>query len=98
AAFVIGLAWALHTLDLASFAETFRHAWPLAAIAAALQLALLTLARALRWRALLPSKPPVRVSTLSSVVLASQAMSNVLPLRAGEAYRTVALYRLGLPL
>jgi uncharacterized membrane protein YbhN (UPF0104 family) len=60
-----------------------------------IQLVPLTVARALRWRALLPPSPPARVAMLSWIVLASQALNNVLPLRPGEAYRTVALHRRG---
>jgi uncharacterized membrane protein YbhN (UPF0104 family) len=95
--FVAGLVWALHRLDLATLAEALRHAaWGLVLVAAAVQLLLLTFARALRWRALLPPHPAARIGTLSAILLASQAMTNTLPLRPGEAYRTVALHRRGL--
>jgi uncharacterized membrane protein YbhN (UPF0104 family) len=70
------------------------------ALAAALNLIANTLARARRWRALLPRLPPPspasrRPSTLelAELVLASLATSNVLPLRAGEAVRMLELRR-----
>jgi len=99
AVFFAGVAWALHAIDLAALGRRLRHAaWPPLAVAAALQLVPLTVARALRWRALLPPEPRARVATLSLVLLASQALTNVLPLRPGEAYRTVALQRRGFPI
>lgn len=69
--------------------------WRLTAVAALLNLGPLTLARVMRWRALLPRDtatgrlPDPRF--LCRVNLAAYAASNVLPFRAGEAWRTTSL-------
>lgn len=93
---VAGLAWLLRTIDLARVGSVLRGAsWPLVALAGALDLGANTLARALRWRELLPANPrtlgPAPVLGVAAVVLASLATSAVLPLRAGEAVRTIGL-------
>jgi uncharacterized membrane protein YbhN (UPF0104 family) len=83
-------------MGLEALASTLRNAdWSLVAVAVAAQLVPLTLVRSLRWRALLPQEPRASVLTLSRLTLASQAVSNVLPLRPGEVYRAIALQRRG---
>lgn len=96
--FVGALAWAAHAIDPAALAVTFRHVlWPLVAVLVLVQLVPLTLARALRWRALLPASPRIGLAALSFILLGGQALSNVLPLRAGDAYRAVAVHRRSVP-
>jgi uncharacterized membrane protein YbhN (UPF0104 family) len=73
--------------------------YALVAAAAALNLAVNTPLRALRWRALLGPEPGsgrrAPIPLLYGLVLTGQAVTNVLPLRAGEVARVEALRREG---
>ncbi len=70
-------------------------AWTLVVAAALLNLTLNSIARVLRWRALLgpAANDGIHVGAwrLCSTWLVSQGMNNVLPLRAGDVLRTVSL-------
>src|SRR4051812_35647963 len=71
--------------------------WRLVAFAAFLNLTVNTAARVGRWSSLLDALPRTgagaRFGELSALYLASQAASNLLPARAGEALRVVQLHR-----
>ena len=91
-----GVAWYFRALRPAVLWSVLRGAsWPLVLVAAALSLVANTSARARRWGALLPTSPltaqPPRLWELVRALLAGMAASNVLPFRAGEALRTMAL-------
>jgi uncharacterized membrane protein YbhN (UPF0104 family) len=96
--------WFFRGFDFAELSATLaRASLPLVAAAALANLTLNTAARAQRFRALLPPSPrqarPVGFFELVALVLASQATSNILPFRAGEAVRTLRLReRHGYPL
>ncbi len=96
AAVTAGAARFLWGFDWRSLGATLgRATWSFAVVAAAINLGLNTMARVLRWRALLPPSPrdgrPPPVGEMASVLLQSQAVSNLLPLRAGEAVRAIRL-------
>jgi hypothetical protein len=93
---VAALVWLLRGLDPARLASVLRAAsWPYAVLAGALDLTANTAARVLRWRALLPPSPRtgrrVPAWELAATLLAALATSSLLPLRAGEAVRTLRL-------
>jgi uncharacterized protein (TIRG00374 family) len=93
---LVAIAWFARGFDYARLGAALRAAaWPLVALAALLNLTLNSAARTMRWRALLDNEPrtgrPVPFWTLASILLESQAVNNVLPFRAGEALRTLAL-------
>lgn len=104
AAVLIGAIWFFRGFDFAALVAALGRASPaLVATAALVNLTLNTAARVQRFRALLPPSPrrarPVGFLELAALLLASQATSNVLPLRAGEAVRTLGLReRHGYPL
>jgi uncharacterized membrane protein YbhN (UPF0104 family) len=88
--------WYFRDLDLQALRSALAAAdWRLVLLAALLALGPLMVARALRWRALLPVDPASGghpgVGFLYRVNLGAFAASNVLPFRAGEALRIAAL-------
>src|SRR5262249_43423155 len=96
AAIVIGAIWLFRDLDVARLREALLHArLSLIAAAALANITLNTAARTERWRALLLPSPEMRSAVgffeLAALLLASQATSNVLPFRAGEAVRAIGL-------
>ena len=99
AAVVAALVIFFRGTSLRAMGEALEHtAWPLVILAALLNLTLNTLARAARWRELLPAEqhpdgPRGRPSLLdmAMLVLAGQAANNLLPLRGGEAVRAAGL-------
>ncbi|HEY3360083.1 MAG TPA: lysylphosphatidylglycerol synthase transmembrane domain-containing protein [Polyangia bacterium] len=96
---VIGLcAWLLHTMDLRQVAVTLRHAdWRLILLAMAINVGLNMVARATRWALLVAPLPHrgagARTFELWRLLLAAFALSNLVPARAGEALRFMALSR-----
>jgi uncharacterized protein (TIRG00374 family) len=100
---VLGLfVWLLLRLDLSRVLTALRQTdWRLVLLAVFLNLSLNLCARAERWWLLLgplPHRgPAVRVGELWRVLVASFALSNLVPARAGEALRTVSLARQGYP-
>lgn len=89
-------AWLLRDLDLARLGAALGGAdWLLVTLAAALNLVLNTAARTMRWRAVLPPSPrtgrPVGRVALAEIVATGLAANNLMPLRAGEAVRAIAL-------
>jgi uncharacterized protein (TIRG00374 family) len=99
-----GAVWVLRGIHPDALAATLHQvSWPLVALAAATNLTLNTIARTQRWRSLLPASPPsgekVSFVAMGGLVLITQLGNNVLPLRLGEALRTLALHeRFGYPL
>jgi glycosyltransferase AglD len=94
---VLGVVLA-RRLDLDRLLAAFRHAaFGLVALAALTNLTLNTVARVGRWKALLRplprTGPGASFSELTAIYFASQAASNLLPARAGEALRVVQLHR-----
>jgi uncharacterized membrane protein YbhN (UPF0104 family) len=96
---VIGLAVVLaRRLDLDRLLDAFRHAdWRFVALAALCHVTVNTAARVGRWQALLGplphDGPGAGFGELTALYFASQAASNLLPARAGEALRAVQLHR-----
>jgi uncharacterized membrane protein YbhN (UPF0104 family) len=94
---VLGAAvWYFRNLDPKALLEALAAAdWLLVALAGLLAVVPLMVARSLRWRALLPveasSGRRPGVGFLYRVNLGAFAISNVVPFRAGEALRAVAL-------
>ncbi len=94
---IAGGAWVLRGMRLDQLAATVRSArWPLVAAAAFANLTLNTTARAMRWRSFLPPSPRtgrrVSIGAIAVIVLMAQLANNVLPLRLGEALRTLTLH------
>jgi uncharacterized membrane protein YbhN (UPF0104 family) len=97
AAVLIGAIWFFRGFDFSALiAALGRASLALIAAAALANLTLNTAARVERFRVLLPPSPrrarPVGFLELAALLLASQAASNVLPLRAGEAVLTLGLH------
>jgi uncharacterized protein (TIRG00374 family) len=95
---IAGGAWLASRLDLARVMDALRHAdWRLVSLAALLNLTLNTAARVGRWAPLLGAQPREgagpRFTELAALHLAGQAVSNLLPTRAGDALRVVQLRR-----
>lgn len=84
---------ALRGVDFGTATEALRESNPAWLVAAVPVLALAVFLRVLRWRYLFApgTRPPVRAVT--SAYLIGQFFNNILPLRAGEAARIVALSR-----
>ena len=85
-------------LDFARVLSALRQAdWRLVAAAALINVTLNTVARVRRWAALLAALPRegegARFWELCTLYFVSQATSNLLPARAGEALRVVQLHR-----
>jgi hypothetical protein len=85
-------------LDFARLLAALQQAdWRLVALAALINVTLNTVARVRRWAALLDALPRAgpgpRFGELTALYFASQAASNLLPARAGEALRVVHLHR-----
>jgi len=90
----------LRRMPVAGIAAALRGADPLwFALALAVYLTVNTAAKVQRWAALLRpvarSGPPAGCFQLAEILFASQATSNLLPARAGEAVRVVELRRRG---
>ncbi len=90
----------LRRMPVAGIAAALRGAEPLwFALAFAVYLTVNTAAKVQRWAALLRpvarSGPPAGAVELAKILFASQATSNLLPARAGEAVRVVELRRRG---
>jgi uncharacterized membrane protein YbhN (UPF0104 family) len=90
----------LRRMPAAGIAAALRSVEPLwFALALAVYLTVNTAAKVQRWAALLRpvarSGPPAGCIQLAEILLASQATSNLLPARAGEAIRVVELRRRG---
>jgi len=95
-AVLAGVIWYFRDLDVRALRAALARAdWTLVAAAGAANLVLNTAARVKRWQALLPPSPRSaqrpRPWFLANVLLASYATNAVLPFRAGEAVRTLAL-------
>ena len=100
AAAVALVCFFLRRMPLAEIAAALRDADPLPfALALFVYLTANTVAKVCRWAALLRavprSGPPVDGVALAQILFASQATSNLLPARAGEAVRVVELRRRG---
>lgn len=94
---VLGVVLA-RRLDFARVLAALRQAdGRLVALAALVNVTLNTVARVRRWAALLAALPRrgagARFGELATLYFASQAASNLLPARAGEALRVVQLHR-----
>lgn len=96
----LGLVWLLRELDPERLAAALSGAdWRLILAAALLNLSANMVVRALRWRSLLGplprpgTGPEPRLRELLALLFRSHAWSNLLPARAGEAVRVMALHR-----
>lgn len=86
---------AIRGVDLGEVRRSLRESEPLWLGASLAVLALAIFVRAVRWRALFEPATRPRLGPVSAATLVGLAVNSVLPLRAGEAARVIALGRSG---